>query len=196
MSGVTSSSRIGPRLSRRAWAEAAVRCSRISWRLPRHLPDPLDRRRPEDLLAAWVGKCVCRLPWFLEKPRSPPPPGQVRCISLRRVRTVSHSGSGTIRSPSSSWMTHSLSGLSNRRPRPVPGSRRLSVRFQIQRPAYYSLSRIRLTVAGDHPFAERMLPGTFSSLSVRTILVSGSPLAYAVKMRRTTAACSGSISIV
>jgi hypothetical protein len=49
--------------------------------------------------------------------------------------------------------------------------------FQVQRLAYFSLSRIRLIVAGDQPFVARMLPGTFSSLNVFTICVSGWPSA-------------------
>jgi hypothetical protein len=51
-------------------------------------------------------------------------------------------------------------------------------------------------VAGDQPFADRMLPGTFSSLSVLTIWVSGMPPAYHVKIRRMTAASLASISIL
>ncbi|HEY1509637.1 MAG TPA: hypothetical protein VGF93_11575 [Solirubrobacteraceae bacterium] len=93
-------------------------------------------------------------------------------------------------------MTHSDSGFSKRRRRPVFGSRRLSVRFQIQRPAYFSLSRLRLIVAGGHPFALRILPGTFSSLNVLTICVRDMPSAYDVKIRRMTAASLGSISIL
>jgi hypothetical protein len=34
--------------------------------------------------------------------------------------------------------------------------------FHTQRPTYFSLSRILLTVAGDQPFAARIRPGTFS----------------------------------
>jgi hypothetical protein len=84
---------------------------------------------------------------------------------------------GIIRSCWSSRTIHSDSGFSKRRRRPVFGSLRLSVRFQIQRPTYLSLSRIGLIVAGDQPFADRMAPGTFSSLSVLTIFVSGIPSA-------------------
>ncbi len=51
-------------------------------------------------------------------------------------------------------------------------------------------------VAGDHALAVRMLPGTFSSLNLLTICVSDMPSAYAVKIRRTTAASFGSISIL
>ena len=51
-------------------------------------------------------------------------------------------------------------------------------------------------VAGDHPFDDRMLPGTFSSLSVLTICVSDMPSAYDVKIRMMVAACLGSISIL
>jgi hypothetical protein len=86
--------------------------------------------------------------------------------------------------------------LSKRRRRPVFGSRRLSVRFQTQRPAYFSLSRMRLMVAGDQPLADRMLPGTFSPLNVLTISVRDVPSAYNVKIRRMTAASLGSISIL
>ena len=82
-----------------------------------------------------------------------------------------------MRSASSSCTTHSDSGFVNRRRRPVRGSRRLSVLFHTQRPTYFSLSRILLTVAGDQPFAARIRPGTFSSLSIRTIRVSESPSA-------------------
>ncbi len=48
---------------------------------------------------------------------------------------------------------------------PTPAGARVSSalgRFQIQRPAYFSLSRMRLIVAGDQPFAARIAPGTFS----------------------------------
>lgn len=71
----------------------------------------------------------------------------------------------------------------------------MPVLFQIHLPAYFSLSRIRLIVAGDQPLKARMLPGTFSSFSVLTICASGWPSAYDVKIRRTIAACLGSISI-
>jgi hypothetical protein len=82
-----------------------------------------------------------------------------------------------MRSASSSCTTHSDSGFVNRRRRPVRGSRRLSVLFHTQRAMYFSLSRIRLTVAGDQPFAARIRPGTFSSLSIRPIRVNDSPSA-------------------
>jgi hypothetical protein len=101
-----------------------------------------------------------------------------------------------ILSSSPSLMTHSDSGLPNRRRRPVFGSRRLSVRFRIHRPAYLSSSRMRLMVAGDHPLALRMLPGTFSLLNVLTIYVSDLPSAYDVKIRKMTAASLASISIL
>ena len=142
----------------------------------------------------WVGKCACRLPCSFENPGLPLPPGHVRCVAFRRSRTESHSCTGTIRSSSSWLMTHSDSGLSKRRRRPVFGSRRLLVRFQIHRPAYFSLSRMRLMVAGDQPLTLRMLPGTFSSLSVLTICGSGMPSAFDVKIRRITAASLGSTS--
>jgi hypothetical protein len=51
-------------------------------------------------------------------------------------------------------------------------------------------------VAGDQLLADRMLPGTFSSLNVLTIWVSDIPSAYDVKIRRMTAASLGSISIL
>ena len=101
-----------------------------------------------------------------------------------------------MRSDSSSCTTHSDSGFVNRRLRPVRGSRRLSVLFQTQRPD------VLLVVAGagspspaTSPSRERIRPGTSSSFSMRTIRVSESPSAYALKIRRTTAASRGSISI-
>ena len=61
--------------------------------------------------------------------------------------------------------------------RPVRGSRRLSERFQTQRPAYFSLSRFRLTVAGDQPLLLRIRPGTPSLFSCLTMPVSDNPWA-------------------
>ncbi|MDH3208637.1 MAG: hypothetical protein OEO79_18710 [Gemmatimonadota bacterium] len=92
-------------------------------------------------------------------------------------------------------MIHSDFGFGNLRRLPVRGSRRVAVLFQTQRPTYFSLSSIRLTVAGDQPFAERKRPGTPSSLSVRTIRAAASPSAYAVNTRSTTPASRGSISM-
>ena len=51
-------------------------------------------------------------------------------------------------------------------------------------------------VAGDQPLADRMLPGTFSSLNVLTICVSDMPSAYDVKIRKMIAPSFGSISIL
>ncbi len=82
-----------------------------------------------------------------------------------------------MRSDSSSCTTQSDSGFVNRRLRPVRGSRRLSVLFQTQRPTYFSLSSSRLNVAGDHPFAKRIRPGTCSPLSMQMMRVSESPSA-------------------
>jgi len=42
---------------------------------------------------------------------------------------------------------------------------------------YFSLSSKRLTVAGDHPLLDLVLPGTASSFSMHTIFVSEQPSA-------------------
>ena len=49
-------------------------------------------------------------------------------------------------------------------------------------------------MAGDQPLLVRILPGTASVLSMRTIRMTDSPRAYAWKTRKTTAASRGRIS--
>ncbi len=99
-----------------------------------------------------------------------------------------------MRSDSSSCVIQSDSGFGNCRRRPVRGSRRASCLFHTQRPMYFSLSKSRLMVAGDQPLLVRILPGTASMFSIRTIRMTDSPRAYAWKTRRMTAASPGRIS--
>ena len=108
----------------------------------------------------------------------------------------SQSSCGTILKDWSSVMNHSDSGFGNCRRRPVFGSRRVSVRFQIQRATYFSFRSSRWPVAGDQPFCVLRRPGTPSAFNRLTIPLSELPPTNSSKIRRITAASRGSIVIL